>query len=83
MTNVPLPAMVAVWPADFVWPSTVNCVTVSASASMSESFVRTLPVAALSSLAEPVSLVPTGASLTAVTDSVSVEVLVRAPSDSV
>ena len=37
----------------------------------------------LSSAREAVSLTPTGASLTAVTESVSVEVLVRAPSDSV
>ena len=61
-------------------PATVNWVTVSASFSTSLSFVRTLPVATPSSLAEAVSSAPSGASLTAVTVSVSVEVVVRLPS---
>ena len=74
--------MVAVWPADSVWPSTVNCVTAKSARTLSTSvsFVRTLPVAELSSAAEPVSLLPTGASLTAVTVSVSVVVEVELPS---
>ena len=75
--------MPMVWPAVCVWPSTVNCVTESVLFSRSVSFVRTLPVAAVSSAAEPESSVPTGASLTAVTVKVSVEVEVRSPSDSV
>ena len=56
-------------------------VTESVSPSMSVSLIRTLPVAAVSSAAEPVSLTPTGASLTAVTVSVSVDVVeIRLPS---
>jgi hypothetical protein len=58
----------------------VNWVTARLSASISESLPTRLPVIATSSVPATVSLMPTGASLTAVTVSVSVEVVVRLPS---
>ena len=62
-------------------PLTVKPVTVRAVPSMSESLETTLPVTvATSSAAVALSARETGASLTAVTVSVSVEVVVRLPS---
>ena len=52
----------------------MNCVTLRAEPSISESLVRTLPVTALSSATEAVSLRTTGASLTAVTVRARVDV---------
>ena len=84
MVSEPFPARMAVWPAVFVWPSTVNWVTAKVvPVSTSESFVRTLPVAALSSATVTLSSVVTGASLTAVVVSVRVAVEVATPSVSV
>ena len=81
MVSVPLPVMVAVWPAvnDPVTPEMANEDTVRAP-STSESLVSTLPVAALSSRTVAVSLPRVAASLTAVTVMVSVDVAVSAPS---
>ncbi len=70
-TIVPTPGIVAVVPAGYVYvvPLTVNeiCVTVNVLPSASESFVSTLPVAAVSSATVLVSLTVAGASLTGVT----------------
>ena len=75
-----MPLRTAVWPAVRVWPAMLNWVTVRLSASRSESLPTRLPVMATSSEPAWASLVPTGASLTAVTVSASVEVVVRLPS---
>ena len=78
--KLPLPARVAIWPADFVWPSTVNCVIDSGLKSMSESLDKALPARVASSLPVRVSATRVGASLTAVTVSVRADVDVRLPS---
>ena len=81
MVSVPLPARVAVEPAvkEPATPEMAKELTVSAP-SMSESFVRTLPVAALSSRTVAESLPRVAASLTAVTVMVRVDVAVSSPS---
>ena len=73
--------MVAVEPAANVpvTPETVNCVTLRAEPSTSESLARTLPAMFASSAPEPVSAVPTGASWTAVMVIASLAVLVAVP----
>ena len=82
--KLPTLAMLKAVPTVPATPLTVKDVTVRAVPSMSESLVRTLPVmAAASSAPVTVSARETGASLTAVTVSVSVEVVVRLPSVSV
>ena len=80
MVSVPLPVMVAVWPAvnDPVTPAMVNC-EIEAVALAKASLVRTLPVRTTSS-------VPVTTSLTApsgMTVSVRLEVAVTVPSVSV
>ena len=82
--KLPTLVMVKAVPTVPATPLTVKAETVRAVASVSVSFVRTLPVTeATSSAAVALSETATGASLTAVTESVSVEVEVAVPSDSV
>ena len=78
--KLPLPARVAIWPADFVWPSTVNCVIDSGLKSTSESLDKALPASVASSLPVRVSATRVGVSLTAVTAIVRDDVDVRLPS---
>ena len=81
--KLPTSVMVKAVPTVPATPLTVKAETVS-ELSTSESFVRTLPVTeATSSAAVAESAVETGASLTAVTVRVSVDVEEAVPSDSV